>query len=126
MTLQPDFLDARCPSRQVLELLADKWSLLIIAAVSRGVTRNGALLREIGDISQKMLTQTLRALEANGLIRREVVEIMPPHVQYHLTPLGESLIPMVHMLGRWAETHYPEVEKARATNAGLYDAPARG
>jgi DNA-binding HxlR family transcriptional regulator len=99
MTLQPDFLDARCPSRQVLELLADKWSLLIIAAVSRGVTRNGALLREIGDISQKMLTQTLRALEANGLIRREVVEIMPPHVQYHLTPLGESLIPMVHMLG---------------------------
>jgi len=107
-----NFLSPRCPSRRAISLLADKWSLLTLAAISRGVCRNGALLREIGDISQKMLTQTLRKLEHNGLVARVVHETIPPHVEYSLTSLGHSLIPVIHAMGEWAETHYPAVELA--------------
>jgi DNA-binding HxlR family transcriptional regulator len=110
----PNFLSAACPSRSVFALLADKWTLLVIAAITRGVNRNGALLREIGDISQKMLTQTLRELEVNGIIQRQVFEVVPPRVEYQITPLGETLIQPIHMLGRWAEEHYPQVEAARS------------
>lgn len=108
-----NMLSARCPSRRVLDLLADKWVVLVIAALSRGVNRNGALLREIGGISQKMLTQTLRALEYNGLVQRIVHDAVPPHVEYRLTPLGDTLINPIHVLGAWVEAHFHEVERAR-------------
>jgi DNA-binding HxlR family transcriptional regulator len=110
-------LSPRCPSRRLLELLVDKWSVLVIAALSRGVHRNGALLREIGTISQKMLTQTLRELEYNGLVTRIDHNTVPPHVEYHLTPLGESLIEPIHMLGAWVQQHFSEVEQARRSIA---------
>jgi DNA-binding HxlR family transcriptional regulator len=84
-TLQPNILSVRCPSRKVLELLADKWSVLIIAALTRGINRNGELLREIGGISQKMLTQTLRALERDCIVQRKVYPASPPKVEYELT-----------------------------------------
>jgi DNA-binding HxlR family transcriptional regulator len=109
MAYQPDFLKRECPSRYVMALLADKWSLLILAAISRGINRNGSMLREIGDISQKMLTQTLRSLERHGLIERVVFDVVPPHVEYGLTPIGKSLIPVIQTMGTWAEEHYPEI-----------------
>jgi len=101
-----DFLNAYCPSRKVFTLLANKWALLTLAAISRGVLRNGELMREIGDVSQKMLTQTLRNLEQHGLINRNILEMVPPHVEYTLTPLGESLIPIIKQMGAWAENNY--------------------
>lgn len=110
----PNILNARCPSRKALELLADKWTLLVMAAITRGVNRHNALLREIGGISRKMLAQTLHELERNGLLVRKVYPVIPPMVEYTLTPLGESLIPVIGALGRWAEQHYGEVEGARA------------
>jgi len=110
MNHQPNFLKATCPSRIAMSILADKWSLLILAAISRGVNRNGILLREIGDISQKMLTQTLRALEKHKLIERIVFAEVPPRVEYYLTPLGESLIPIIQSLGEWVERNYLDME----------------
>jgi DNA-binding HxlR family transcriptional regulator len=110
----PNILSAGCPSRKVLELLADKWSLLVIAALTRGFIRNGEILREIGGISQKMLTQTLRVLERDGIVHRTVFAAVPPKVEYGLTDLGKTLIPIIGALGGWAEQHYPEVEQARA------------
>lgn len=109
----PNMLNARCPSRKVLELLADKWTMLVMAAITRGVNRHNALLREIDDISQKMLTQTLRKMERNGLLDRMVYPVIPPKVEYTLTTLGESLIPVISSLGRWTETHFFEVEQAQ-------------
>lgn len=101
----PTVLSARCPSRRTLELIADKWTLLVIAAITRGHTRNGQLLREVGGISQKVLTQVLRRLEADGLLSRTVVAARPLHVEYALTDVGRSLVPVVDALGRWAEAH---------------------
>lgn len=118
----PNMLSARCPSRKVLELLADKWTLLVMAAITRGVNRHNALLREIDDISQKMLTQTLRKMERNGLLDRTVYPVVPPKVEYSLTSLGESLIPVIGSLGRWAETHFYEVEEAQVN----YDTDTQG
>jgi len=104
----PDFLNPQCPSRQLFGLLASKWSLLVLAAISRGINRNGMLLRELGDISQKMLTQTLRTLEDHQLLSRQVHDVVPPHVEYHLTDLGQSLIPIIQQMGAWVEHHYPD------------------
>lgn len=109
-----NFLSPHCSSRKVLDILADKWALLAISAISRGINRNGAIMREIGDISQKMLTQTLRSLEYNGIISRTVHDGLPLRVDYALTPLGSSLIPVIQFMGQWVETHYIEVEEANA------------
>lgn len=116
-------LSPRCPSRKLLELLADKWTVLLIAALSRGVNRNGRLLNEIGGISQKMLTQTLRKLVGQGLVERIDYHTVPPHVEYRLTPLGETLVEPIHVLGRWVEEHYHEVEWAQV-RAEAADSPA--
>ncbi len=102
-----------CPSRALIELLADKWTLLILPALRRGPVRNGELLRIIGGVSQKMLTQTLRTLESNGLVRRIDYMEVPPRVDYELTELGRSLADTVKKLGGWAETHIAEVLAAR-------------
>lgn len=110
-TINP--LSPHCPSRKLLELLADKWTVLLIAALSRGVNRNGRLLHEIGGISQKMLTQTLRKLVTQGLVERIDYQTVPPHVEYRLTPLGATLVEPIHVLGHWVEQHYHEVEWAR-------------
>jgi DNA-binding HxlR family transcriptional regulator len=103
-----------CPSRKVLELIGDRWTLLVIAAVSQGVKRHNQLIREVEGISQKMLTQTLRKLERNGIVARKVYPVIPPMVEYSLTPLGQTLIDPVRILGAWAEEHFSEVELARA------------
>ena len=83
-----DPCDADCPSRDLLDLIGDRWSLLIMLVIGQGFHRNGEIRRRVGGISQKMLTQTLRALEANGLVARHDFATVPPHVEYRLTPLG--------------------------------------
>lgn len=106
-------LSRGCPSRVVLERIADKWTALIIQILARGTLRYSALRREIGDISQKMLTQTLRSLERDGLVRRKVHPAASPKVEYALTPLGRTLIEPLQGLCRWTEKHLPELEANR-------------
>lgn len=115
----PNILDAHCPARRVFELLADKWTLLVLAAITRGINRHNALLREVGGVSQKMLAQTLQKMEYNGLVTRTVYPVAPPKVEYTLTPLGQSLISIIETLGAWAETHYAAVEAAQAQSEAV-------
>lgn len=109
-----DVLNPRCPSRAVLDMVADTWSLLVLHDLARVPSRRyGELHRSVGGISQKMLTQTLRRLEANGLVARTVHEHVPPHVSYALTDLGRSLHEVTGALCRWAQAHLPDVVAAR-------------
>jgi DNA-binding HxlR family transcriptional regulator len=110
----PSVLDPRCPSRLVLDRLADKWTALTIQILARGTIRYAALQREIGDISQKMLTQTLRSLECDGLVQRTVHPVVPPRVEYKLTRLGRTLIEPLQALCRWSEKHLAELQANRA------------
>ncbi|WP_244536173.1 helix-turn-helix domain-containing protein [Hyphomicrobium sp. NDB2Meth4] len=102
-----------CPSRAILELIADKWTLLILPALRDGRMRNSDLMRLIGGVSQKMLTQTLRELERNGIVNRIDHHEVPPRVEYELSPLGRSLSDLVRSLGSWAEEHLEQVIAAR-------------
>lgn len=106
-----------CPSRAILELIADKWTLLILPALRKGPMRNGDLMRLIEGVSQKMLTQTLRELERNGLIARIDYQEVPPRVEYALTDLGRSLSEAVRKLDGWAEANITQVQAARAAFA---------
>jgi DNA-binding HxlR family transcriptional regulator len=97
---------ARCPSRELIELLASKWVLLLIPLLREGPRRNGELMRQIGGISQKMLTQTLRELEQRRLVTRRVRTAVPPHVEYELTALGQSLAQAISALDDWVIRNY--------------------
>ncbi|KOF19890.1 PadR family transcriptional regulator [Ensifer adhaerens] len=109
----PDVFDPTCSSRHALELIASKWAMLIISALEEGPMRNAALMRRLGDVSQKMLTQTLKELERNGLVIREDKKTVPPHVEYSLSPVGRSLSETLLVLDRWAETHFATLDAAR-------------
>ncbi|MEM9628927.1 MAG: helix-turn-helix domain-containing protein [Pseudomonadota bacterium] len=109
----PSVFDASCSARHALELIASKWTMLILPALAVGPMRNGALLRRIDGISQKMLTQTLRDLERNGLVIREDRQTIPPHVDYRLSPLGQSLSHTLEILDKWAETNFSALDLAR-------------
>lgn len=113
--------NAECPSRQVLDLIADKWTAIIIYRLAQGTKRYSQLQREISGISQKMLTQTLRGLERDGIVARKVYAVVPPMVEYSLTSLGETLIEPLCKLCKWAETHIPQVEAARNNYDGGSD-----
>lgn len=99
-----DVRKTHCPSRRLLDLIANKWSVLIVYVLADGTKRHGQVRREIGGISQKMLTQTLRALEQEGIVTRTVHPVVPPAVEYALTPRGEALIEPLRALIRWAES----------------------
>ncbi|MEP6686465.1 MAG: helix-turn-helix domain-containing protein [Verrucomicrobiota bacterium] len=107
-------LSPGCPSRLVLDRIADKWTALVIQFLARGTQRYSGLHREIGGISQKMLTQTLRSLERDGLVQRKVHPVVPPKVEYALTKLGRTLIEPLQGLCRWSEKHLSELEANRA------------
>lgn len=102
-----------CPSREVLDIIADKWTVLIIHNIAKGPMRHNELSRALGDISQKVLTQGLRKLERNGIVARTVYPVVPPKVEYALTPLGASLVDVLFTLTVWADQHFPEVINAR-------------
>lgn len=105
-------LMAHCPSRRVLDLIADKWIALIFALLEKQPTRFNELERAIEGISHKMLTQTLRNLEQRGIVKRKTIPANPPAVEYSLSPLGVTLIPLMAALRQWAEEHMEEVERA--------------
>ncbi|MFE3073295.1 winged helix-turn-helix transcriptional regulator [Streptomyces sp. NPDC059247] len=109
--------DARegCEVRQILDRVADKWSLLAIAHLERQTLRFSELRRRIEGISQRMLTVTLRQLERDGLVRRTVHPVVPPRVEYALTPLGATLHTTIQTLVDWTENHQQEIATARAT-----------
>jgi DNA-binding HxlR family transcriptional regulator len=116
-------LSPGCPSRLVLDRIADKWTALIIQTLARETMRYAVLQRTIGDISQKVLTQTLRSLERDGLVRRKVYPDASPRVEYALTALGRTLIEPLQGLCRWTEKHLPQLEanrKASATGASSH------
>ncbi|WP_236023054.1 winged helix-turn-helix transcriptional regulator [Dictyobacter formicarum] len=102
---------ARCYSREVFDLIADKWIALIFALLEKQPTRFNELERAIEGISHKMLTQTLRNLERRGIVERKVTPTLPPAVEYSLSPLGTTLIPLMAALRQWAEEHMEEVEQ---------------
>ncbi|TVT59345.1 helix-turn-helix transcriptional regulator [Amycolatopsis rhizosphaerae] len=93
---------ADCPARLAVELIADKWTVVVLAGLSRGPVRHGELIGLIGGISRKVLTQTLRRLESHGLVRRHAYAEVPPRVEYELTPLGATLTDPIHVLNEWA------------------------
>ncbi|MEM8689508.1 MAG: helix-turn-helix domain-containing protein [Pseudomonadota bacterium] len=109
----PSVFDQSCSARHTLELIASKWTVLILSALAEEPMRNGALMRRIEGISQKMLTQTLRELERNGLVIRQDMQCIPPHVTYRLSTLGVSLSKALITLDRWAEQNFPELDLAR-------------
>ena len=110
----PSVLEPQCPSRLVLERIADKWTALVIQILARGTMRYAELQRAIGGISQKMLTQTLRSLERDGLVQRTVHPVVPPKVESSLTRLGRTLIDPLQGLCRWSEKHLAELQANRA------------
>jgi DNA-binding HxlR family transcriptional regulator len=109
-----DMLKAACPTRQVIDRIADKWTLLAVVALeASGTLRFSELKRSIEGISQKMLTQTLRTLERDGMVRREVEATVPVTVRYSLTPLGLSLAHAVGALREWSYANMDAIEAAR-------------
>ena len=105
--------DADCPTRELLDELSDKWVCLVLAALEDGRQRHSELRRRLTGVSQKMLTQTLRSLERDGVITRTVFASVPVRVDYELTPLGVSLTSVVHAVKRWAEANMDVVAVAR-------------
>ncbi|MGK7928014.1 MAG: winged helix-turn-helix transcriptional regulator [Spirulina sp.] len=106
---EPAIYDRDCPTRQVLEVIGDKWSVILLYALAYGTKRYSELDRRIDGISQKVLTQTLRSLERHGLVHRQVYPEVPPRVEYSLTSLGESLIDPLLSLANWSRTNFTEV-----------------
>lgn len=104
-----------CNVRQILDRVADKWSLLVIALLAEKTMRFGELVREIDGVSKKMLTVTLRNLERDGLIHREIFPEIPPRVEYRLSPLGHTLLGTIQSLVGWVEEHQTQVAQARAS-----------
>ncbi len=108
-----DLLDPDCPTRQILDRLGDKWTALVLHSLQRGPLRFTQLRTAIGGVAPKVLTQTLRALERDGILTRTVYAQVPPRVEYELTPLGRSLRKPIAALTDWAEIHMREVVAAR-------------
>ncbi len=104
---------ALCPTRHVLATIADKWAALVINALADGPLRYNQIRGIIAGVSQKMLTQTLRALERDGLVVRTVTPTVPVRVDYELTALGHTLLPVLRALKQWSEAHIEQILAAR-------------
>lgn len=107
-------LDTTCRARDVLDRVGDKWSVYVISLLGDGTRRFTDLLRSIEGISQRMLTVTLRGLERDGIVTRTVYPVVPPRVDYALTPMGRTLLATIKELIVWADQHTQEIEAARA------------
>jgi DNA-binding HxlR family transcriptional regulator len=103
-----------CEVRQILDRIADKWSLLVMALLENRTMRFTELLKMVDGVSQRMLTVTLRQLERDGLVSRTVYPVIPPHVEYTLTDLGRSLNATVTALVTWTESHQTDIAASRA------------
>lgn len=112
---EPEFniLEEDCFNRHILDIVVNRWTSLIFYALSSGTKRYNQLQRMIEGISQTMLTSTLRKLERNGLVHREIYPVIPPKVEYSLTPLGETLIPIFKQIYQWTGEYMAEIELAQ-------------
>jgi DNA-binding HxlR family transcriptional regulator len=117
---EPDQIREDCPVRDVLNRVGDKWSFLLVLKLAKRIHRFGELRRAVPDISQRMLTQTLRDLQRDGLVSRVVFPTTPPTVEYALTELGNSLLDPMRGLVDWADQRHDVIRKARRE----YDAHA--
>ena len=108
---EPDAFLRICPSRGLLERLGEKWAMLAVVALKEDAMRFGQLMRRLEGVSQKMLTQTLRRLERDGMVRRQVFDEMPLRVEYSLTQRGLDVVPLVESLKAWAEANLHAVER---------------
>ena len=111
---QAGFDAASCPIRNVLDQVGGKWTVLILAALAATPRRFGELFRLLPDISKRMLAQTLRSLERDGLVIRAVFPTKPPSVEYRLSPLGETVLGPLSELVVWADRNFPAIRQARA------------
>jgi len=108
-----DLFAAQCPSRNVLKHVTSQWGVLVLVALLGGTHRFSALRRKLGGVSEKMLAQTLRHLEGDGFVLRNALPVIPPHVEYSLTPLGMDVAGHVRGLADWIESNYPRIMAAR-------------
>ncbi|KWZ29767.1 winged helix-turn-helix transcriptional regulator [Burkholderia anthina] len=106
-------LDQPCPIRDVLDRIGDQWSLLVLEALSGGTMRFNELGRTIGDVSNQMLSRTLKRLEQDGFVSRTLFAEVPPRVEYALTDLGRSFLTPMHAMIRWADEHHRAIRAAR-------------
>jgi DNA-binding HxlR family transcriptional regulator len=116
-----DLFDADCPTRLVLDRIGDKWTVLVVLLLSDGPLRFSQLRADLGRVAPKVLTQTLRRMERDGLVTREIFAEVPPRVDYTLTDLGRSLARPIAVIGDWAEVHIGQITAAQAA----YDAKQR-
>lgn len=108
-----DLLIAQCPSREVLKHITSRWGVLVLIVLQDGTRRFSELRRQIGGVSERMLAQTLQWLERDGLVSRVALNVVPPHVEYSLTPLGQEAAEKVSELADWIETRLPDVLASR-------------
>jgi len=121
-----ELLDAACPSREVLKHVTSRWGVLVLLVLATGVQRFSGLRRAVGGVSERMLAQTLQWLEGDGLVDRIAFDVVPPHVEYRLTPLGREAAERVRGLADWIETRLPQVLQAREGRRPVISAtPAR-
>lgn len=112
--LRGELLAQQCPSRHVLKHVTSQWGVLVLLVLQQGTHRFSQLRRSIGGVSEKMLAQTLQSLEADGFVARRALDVVPPHVEYRLTPLGEEVAQRVQELADWIETSLPRIQAAQA------------
>lgn len=113
-TLEADVFDQNCPSRLVLHNVSGRWGILALVALRDGPHRFSALRRHVDGVSERMLSQTLQALERDGMVNRQVLEAIPPKVEYRLTSLGAAVAEKLHRLITLVESRIPEVTQAQA------------
>ena len=112
-----DLMSAPCPSRDVLKHMTSRWGVLVLIALLGGTRRFSELRRTIGGVSERMLSQTLQWLESDALVSRVALEVVPPHVEYSLTPLGQEAAEKVRALADWIEDSLPRITQARGDRA---------
>lgn len=112
-----EVLSTECPSREILKHVTSQWGVLVLLALMAGTHRFSELRRKIGGVSEKMLAQTLQQLERDGFVRRVSYPVVPPHVEYSLTPLGDGIGRQVEGLTDWIEVHLPKIIAAQQTQA---------
>ncbi|ALI07359.1 MULTISPECIES: helix-turn-helix domain-containing protein [Pseudomonas] len=113
-----DVLSADCPSREVLKHMTSRWGVLVLVILLGGMHRFSELRRKIGGVSEKMLSQTLQELEADGLVDRKSLPVVPPHVEYRLTPLGREAAEHLEVMVNWIEEKIPQIMAVRRGRLG--------
>lgn len=113
-----DLMAAACPSREVLKHVTSRWGVLVLLALEGRTRRFGELRRAVGGVSERMLAQTLQWLEGDGMVERVAFEVVPPRVEYSLTPLGREAAEKVRLLADWIETSLPRISHIREQRKG--------